>query len=258
MTEIAQDESLAARRAKRRRTGVAADLQRFFGRTRLNQIINISLKHKYVYFLVPKVASRTLLATFQKVELKALPHAKEIVHPTARESAMVKPYQLGFDQLEEILTGGEFFKFCIVRNPYARVISAFRNKIVGGAPEKKLILRALGLPIEDLKQPVSMDEFVRVICATPERRMNLHWMPQHLVSCATTVRMDFIGHMEQFSKDLRIVARRTGTKLPNDLVDYRPHATGTTPADAATLTQEQRAMLRDKFAKDFELFGYEP
>ena len=111
------------------------------------------------------------------------------------------------------------FVFTLVRNPYARVLSAYLDKIRDPNVWEPFAARhGLG------DTQVSFIEFLRLIADEPPDQMDMHWRPQSHIVAPRVVPYDFIGTMESFEQDLwhilKCIFRR---EMPISVL--RPHRT---------------------------------
>lgn len=101
-----------------------------------------------------------------------------------------------------------------VRNPWTRLLSAYRSKIegrsIGNLPNRtrnyfqRCIIEQMG------GGPVSFEEFVTFLEQTPLSQMNEHWMPQYLIAGLDEIKYNFIGKMETLEEDAILLVRRCG------------------------------------------------
>jgi hypothetical protein len=234
------------------------DIVDFHGMRRANQMINISLKDKYVWFVNPKVASSTLSASLQRLETRNTPGIKIRPHPELESAIHIKPYQLPLWRTEQILSGNELKMFVFVRNPYRRLASAYLDKIANNRPEKGSILKLLGLdPTNDIEKAVSFDQFIGVICDADPKNLDLHWMPQIYTTGAFWINHNFIGKFENFDDDLVHLQRMLKLDLMAHYNSFVPHKT-TANEDWKDLFSKKslRKKVIEYFAEDFARFNY--
>ncbi len=126
-----------------------------------------------------------------------------------------------------LLEDPEVFRFCFVRNPWSRLVSAYLNRIVGqGVEYKRLMTRlsrgrwyrldkraafALRRRIGGVGWPeraeLSFREFVtREVAVTAPSEMDPHWRPQ--CDFFADYPLDFIGRFERLHADFEALARR--------------------------------------------------
>ncbi|WP_374764425.1 sulfotransferase family 2 domain-containing protein [Yunchengibacter salinarum] len=227
------------------------------GHPKANSYIFISLKNKYVWFKNPKVMSSTLAATLQSLEIQDLPGREIPPHPEIQCCVHVKPYQLTEARNNQIYGGPLFRKFAFVRNPYARLVSAYKDKVERNEADKRNILTFSTNPDKTFERPVSFEEFIETIHAMPVRRMNRHWEPQVYTTCAHWVKLDFVGKIENANDDLKALETLTGIDLSANLIDHRPHRTGGKTPWQDYYTPELKQMVMETYAADFETFGYD-
>jgi sulfotransferase famil protein len=96
----------------------------------LNYGANISLMHKYIYIETAKCGCSTIKLTLQRLELGDVNYKRddfEEIH--VREySPLLTPRQVG--SFRNLLNRPDYIKFCFVRNPYTRLLSAYLDKFV--------------------------------------------------------------------------------------------------------------------------------
>jgi len=221
----------------------------------LNATVCISFKNKYIYFEVAKSGSTSLKHMLHQVEKLGLPRVGNIPpHALPLSSPFVKPYQLTRQQLVEIFADRSFFKFSFVRNPYVRLLSGYLDKIVHAEPEKQLILRALGRDKPDSSTDVSFAEFVDVIAQQPPGQRNKHWRLQRVQSFAAFCKLDFVGRLETFEKDVAHLSNELRVNL--SAVKFAPHRTGAEARLEEFYTDEIAAKVFKIYQADFTTFRY--
>jgi len=140
----------------------------------------------------------------------------------------------------------EYFKFAIVRNPWDRLVSCWKNKI-----EVPIVYNyyyeALGV---SHPKSLSFADFIRRLNAGA-LYTDRHWTPLHSLIKLDSV--DFIGRFENLQEDFDIVCDKIGIsqqQLPHKNKTKHRHYT-------EYYDDETRQIVADKYAKDIEYFGYE-
>lgn len=224
----------------------------------IDSFFHISLKHRYLFVQTPKVASTTLKRALVKLEIRGTKlKLKDIgLHPTLLTSVHVKPFQLPGQMFRGVLTGDQFKRFCFVRNPYARILSAYMDKVAG------LDKRGLGAGFRrqyglDEYASVSFKEFLDLLRFGDigETDWDQHWRPQFILLRPDLIKYDLIGKLETFDDSYAELK----TLLKDKIDDYRtiaPHKTNAADLLDEHYTPELRAIVADLYAKDFEHFDY--
>lgn len=227
----------------------------FFGSGVFNETVCISLKNEYVYFAVPKAANTSIKSALHSIEFDGLQKHPQIpTHAPFVSSPFVKPYQLGQKQLEDILTGDEFFKFTFVRNPYTRTLSSFIDKVLNATDDaRKYYRNAANLPLDS--EP-TFTEFVAQIAEHEPRRMDKHWRPQSYQSLSEFIPLDFVGKVENLERDFAQVMNRIGVE--SELQSVAPHQTNALENFQKHCDAETAQSVSRLFRRDFEVFGYDP
>jgi hypothetical protein len=157
-------------------------------------------------------------------------------------------YQLALDARQY----GALFKFTVVRNPYDRLLSAYRFLAVGGLNAQDATWAADTLPAYD-----DFSDFVER-WLRPERAARvLHFRPQVCflrIPGHRRIAVDFLARHERLSGDFRRLCERLGVgdiplerhnpSSPAD-TDYRPY-----------YTDRARQIAEQVYREDLEQLGY--
>jgi len=229
----------------------------YTGLKHFNYAVNISLLHKYVYVETPKVACSTIKITLQRMELdndKLFREDPNDIH-NRNLSPLLRPSQI--DDFSRLVQSDDFFKFCFVRNPYHRLLSVYLEKICGNKFQKKEILAQLNYDIENLKQEISFEKFVKAVVEQPIFLMNPHWKGQYYQTLQNHVKYDFVGKLENFDNDFVCALEKMGVQNYNKyLSEEKRHASNASEKIKRYYTTELRDLVYTKYKKDFEYFKY--
>ncbi|RVT80651.1 hypothetical protein DXV76_20990 [Rhodobacteraceae bacterium CCMM004] len=219
----------------------------------------ISMAHRYMFHAVGKAANSSVKAMLYEREIAGtFVRAVPSVHDR-NMSPLISPYQLHADDLERVLTGEEFFRFTFVRNPYSRLLSCYLDRIKAHStrPYKELI-RAMGR--KQGYEP-TFEEFVRTICTQTSKQQNNHWRVQADDAMTSVVDYHMVGRQESFAADfVRIHMRIFGAPPAEGAVDVNASPSSTSAAQrlAEYWTDDLVALVRKRYAADFDVFGYSP
>ncbi|WP_118134984.1 sulfotransferase family protein [Oceanicella sp. SM1341] len=223
--------------------------------------INISARHRYVYFETPKVACSTIKRFLIKNEIDGIRlfdrsdvsyEEFDFLHNREFSPLLNVKQVYPFRRLLE--PGSGFFRFCFVRNPYDRLLSAYLDKIVGDRPQAAQVKAVLGRSAGS-EAEISFAEFVDAVAATPPALMDPHWRPQYLHNCVDEMDYHFIGRMERFEPDMAHVCREAGLDAQH-LARFSPHSNDAGDKLAAYYTPALRKKVYRVFEQDFEAFSY--
>jgi len=201
---------------------------------------------KVFYTRIPKAANSTVTAALAR-------HATGANAPETAKSVFPRPSRLSSATVAELER--EWFCFTVVRNPYARTLSAYLDKVVNRTAHTDLFY-AWFRPARP-RAPEFMD-FLAYLEAGGLWH-DMHWAPQHGILHLPLARYDMIGRVERLDRDLpAILARAFGTPVAEvGRYDDRPRTDASRKIDTM-LTPEARAILARLYAEDFATFGYDP
>jgi len=222
----------------------------------VNYNINISLKNKYVYFENPKVACSSIKKTLIHAELGSDLYSRydDKVHTPFYQSAFVKPFHLSSSQLEDIIMGGDFFKFTFSRDPYERSLSCYLEKILNKGSGYDQIEPFL----TDVERfgSVTYERYLNIISNFSSYYMNSHFRPQFYQTFGDEVSMDFVGRFERFDEDFLHVLNEVGINSKYK-ENYMIHRVKTSEKASLYRSAVVDKLVQLIYMKDFEKFGYE-
>ena len=222
-------------------------------RARFNDAVFISLNHCYLFASNEKVANSTLRATFQSLECNGrLPaHYKPFKRWTG---PLLQPSDVPV--FPALLADNSMRKFCVVRHPYTRLISCYRDKFEreprGAGYRRKL--RELGLP---QGKRVSFAEFLEAVGKQPQQLMNSHWRVQYYNVFLDMIRYDEIIRYEELPQRLpSLVAGLYPAANADVILSRHRHEQSSDELVDRYLTPDLKVLAQNIYARDFETFGY--
>ena len=223
----------------------------------LDYTINISLRYHYVYVENAKVACSTIKLILQRMELDDPDYRPEdlVDLHTRIFSPLIRPAQV--KSFSRYIKRSNVVKFCFVRNPYTRLLSAWLDKIENDMPAKKEILRQLGFDPEDLGRPVSFGEFVSVVAGQSISAMDQHWRVQYYQTFQNQINYDFIGRFESLEEDLESVLGMINPGFRTFRGREDRHATNSQQQLNACYTDQIEDLVYRIYQKDFQQFKYQ-
>jgi hypothetical protein len=139
----------------------------------------------------------------------------------------------------------ERYVISCVRNPFTRALSGFLDKVTHPTTP---VLREFGYRRID-----DFETYLRVIAKLEARDMNGHFRAQHINLDYPRIAYDAIFYLENLAPLKRLLSQVCpGFELERNA----PHARGANSKLSEYYTDEAIELVRENFARDFELFGY--
>ena len=221
----------------------------------------VSVKNRYIFIAIGKAASTRILLTLHQLE-----GHPELEPGTNIHDMGTRLGEFGTDEIVEMITSPEWFKFAFVRDPYDRLLSAYKTQVGNTWNEqtrniKDAINRSLGDPTiqEDPERLISFRDFVHWLCDVGDR--HLFWDGHMGVQCRMLMwdimQYDFIGRVESLTDDLSTVLQRLGAS-PEILSTVGELVNRTHPLQPATAyDRDLAALVHGLYKEDFEHLGYD-
>jgi chondroitin 4-sulfotransferase 11 len=155
------------------------------------------------------------------------------------------------------LAENDFFRFSIVRNPWDRLVSAWRNKIVREESKKSPeFLRKLNSTASQEELSSARENFplfVRLLADSQLFAKNIHFMPQTAILAG--VELDYMGRFERYAGDIEHVLSVVGLSR---LMPSLPHLNSTNNRKhyGQYYDRESRDIVGDLFQADVIKWGY--
>jgi hypothetical protein len=156
---------------------------------------------------------------------------------------------------ELVLTSPQFMRFTVVRNPYTRTESAWKDKVRLCAPTYERFYRAIKgkLPTgNDSSSLVSFQEFVNAISREDLVNCDAHWRLQVAQTLRGALNFSHIGHLEDFSTIIGILHAHLGAAQSQRSTNLNR------TAGASHYDEDIAKAVYALYRQDFEAFGYDP
>jgi len=147
------------------------------------------------------------------------------------------------------------FKFSVVRNPWDRLVSGWRNKIQTQRPVTKKFLQDLDPRASETELALYRTDFISFVHALPDSKLasNIHFRPQSAI--LQGVKLDFTARFERYNGDLGVVLDRIGL---SDRAESIPHMNKSWSGMhySQYYDSKTRDLVSKLFRKDIIRWGY--
>jgi hypothetical protein len=157
------------------------------------------------------------------VSISDTPHkklllAQDIHTGIDRHRTGLKLLDHDLDRARQIMSGTEYLKFAVVRDPFARLVSAYLEKFVVnrfGKPNQHhtgpviAAVQDRGQP--DFRRGITFAQFIKHITSQPPESLDPHWKPQVLY--LQGIHYDRVYRMDQLDVLCRELATRVGSPI---------------------------------------------
>ena len=131
-----------------------------------------------------------------------------------------------------------YFKFTIVRNPWARAFSWYKNVMRDELHKKNY----------GIDSTISFKEFLKLFAGKRMLRPQTYW----LKNFADEIPMDYIGRFENLSEDFRKICEY----LNLDDIKLPHKRKGTDSSYHQSYDEESKKIIEDIYGEEIKLFGY--
>jgi hypothetical protein len=233
--------------------------------------IYVRRDHGLVVCLNPKVGS----TMFRKVLVEGLQlvNARPFLGPLWPLNRTRRYMTARFRDYWDAFAHPEGYRFhCFVRNPYARLLSAWNDKMVKGhaseqyprsmrplVPRIRRFAARHGLPGSEPSTVIPFPTFVSFVESKPEGERNQHWDTQSSVLLADKIDYHRVYQMEtDFVRGMTELLSELG--IPGDWVEGRLLKPENVSGRVAERVYDEAIAdrVRRLYAVDFERFGYDP
>lgn len=237
-------------------------------------------RHGIIYCYVPKVActawKRIMIVLSESLKVHGVPYRDpadipiELVHESSLQRLNAYPKEVIKQKLDT------YTKFIFVRDPFVRLISAYKDKLESA---NQIYYETIGVEIlrkfgnvsnlpasvqkahEDGIVP-SFHDFIQYILSLPAENDSMfdeHWRQTVHLCHPCLIDYDFIGKMETIDDDAAQLLRMLNV---DNIVSFYPWIKNKTEPRQiktwfANIPAEWRRKLYQVYEADFKLFGYE-
>lgn len=224
----------------------------------------VSVTRKFIYFRIPKAGSASVMLNLMTAEFHKSKWPKK-PNQTFRKSFR-GPDDLSDDEVATLEQA--YVTFGVVRNPYARFLSCYLDKIAGtikrhvGTHEhliRKLhgggrlaVTNALG---RDVLDDITMDEFLGFL-ENGGQDANVHWCRQTDLIPIGVERLSYLARLESLTEDLPpILSAIYHRPVDFERGEFRHHTAADSQLDAL-LDERTRRRISRLYEEDFRALNY--
>jgi hypothetical protein len=229
----------------------------------------ICARHRLFYMDTPKCACTTIKWLIAHVEgFQPAPTWKDgearlemCIHNRAFHPL---PSLLDVDEetADRVLFSGEYLRFCVVRNPYWRLVSSWMSKIRQADPlffwANAEVHKSLGRQV--VGETCGFRQFVNWVLATNDpRSCNVHWRPQARLLRPEDFTYDLTLRTESLSEQLTALFNSVSslsTFDANELLNRYNYNESLPLVDEALYDEELAMRTYEFYKEDFETYNY--
>ncbi|KAK2157740.1 hypothetical protein LSH36_185g00028 [Paralvinella palmiformis] len=234
------------------------------------QLILVDEKHKVLYCAIPKVASGSF-KTFILTAATGINDTHFHVHDRNRLRRVGVKYLTDYDPKDRETKISTYFKFIVVRHPFDRLVSAYKNKFLTPTPILKRYQKFIKMTFKENSTTdeagrikLTFDQFLYLIVKYYETSFkNEHWLSYYEHCHPCNIKYDYIIKLETIEHDLKmfyknyfksnerqdVIRRHNGR---SNITDKLGEVTKFFSAIDPTIVKE----LLNIYKKDFVLFSY--
>jgi hypothetical protein len=229
-----------------------------------------SEKHKLFYAATPKVACTTFKWWFadlvEKADaVRAVGASREsspelIIHDRFWRVAPTVTH-MDLTTIRRAIYQSDNFSFCLVRNPFVRIFSAWQSKWLLREPIQigpYTKCEFFNLPVTNASDlALAFEAFLEhIFRAEFPNIADLHVVAQKELLCTDQIAYTMVGRLEAPEPLCHRLNEHLGEAYKNPFSFARRNES-LIPYDAALITERSEQLIREMYAEDFESFGYD-
>lgn len=219
--------------------------------------------YKFIYCEVPKVGCSNWKKIVLLLTLNLSRDIFEVSQKEIHQTNLLKRLSsYPPEQQEELLNS--FTKAMFTRHPLERLVSAYRDKLLGNEPYYSGTvaneIKALFRKDKNFTGAVTFQEFVNYIVTSNKEYLDVHWKPMSLLCDPCNIQYDILGKYETLEDDVNHTLNRI--RVP-EIVRYPDSKFYTQRTNKNLTTQYLRKLdwnqiqkLMELYQLDFSLFNY--
>ena len=240
----------------------------------LNHLI-VNHKHRVLYCQVPKVASTNWLRVFillsGKVQASSLMSLKAFDVHGQYDHHLTYLSDLTTSEVRHVLRN--YFKFIVVREPFERLLSAYRNKMEAQTNSSRFFHNRFGREIiktyrdnpseQSLEKgnDVTFLEFVKYVVDFDGLELNEHWAQFYNLCMPCVVNYNFVSKYHRIQQDSKKILQTINVA---DFIQFPPRSAAYKNTKTEGLLLNYYKSIPRKYLKklwtvyksDFVLFNY--
>lgn len=210
-------------------------------------------KYKAIYVPIPKVACSSLKKVFAEllnINVSSQSHGFDDVHRA----------KFRYVKGNQIIEYKDYWKFALVRNPFDRIVSCYKEKIkddenFSGTTNSFVngVHKGL-LKYGVFKAKMTFEEFVNAVAEISDAEADPHFKSEYtfIADKKGELLVNFVGKLENFQEDFDSVCKNL--EIENITI---PHLNKTAHKNYRNYyTDELKNIVAKRYSKDIEMFEY--
>lgn len=228
----------------------------------------IGQKYNFLYVETPKCACssmKKIVARLEGFEIEEMQVGEESspkmsIHKR-KYHPLVSLNTLHREDIEKLMCGDSCVRFCIVRNPYARLASAWSDKIRQMEPTHVHVIKEIQdyHNISDRHQTPTFYEFVLwVVNRDKNLECDSHWESMLNLLLPNLIHYTHVLKTESLADDFQVLLEKLGVQESAKNILDKSKTNESLPVNWKGLYTETVAeLVFEHFKEDFKYYGYE-